>query len=148
MTKDVLISIIGLHYDTASGAMPEEENEPIEVITPAIYYLKNERHYVLYDEVVEGISGGIRNKVKIIPGELLEITKTGLTNTKMTFEKGKIHMSEYATPYGELLVGVYTKKLTFQEEEQLIKTYVSYTLDINGEKVADCEITIKIRAKG
>ena len=49
MTKDVLISISGLHFGT------EEENgegEPVEIITPAVYYLKNDRYYVLYDEVV------------------------------------------------------------------------------------------------
>lgn len=39
MKKDVLISITGLHYGdwNADG----EEAEPIEVITPATYYLKN-----------------------------------------------------------------------------------------------------------
>ena len=49
MTKDVLIIISGLHFGT------EEENgegEPVAIITPAVYYLKNDRHYVLYDEVM------------------------------------------------------------------------------------------------
>ena len=31
MTKDVLLSISGLHYDV-TGMVQEEENEPIEVI--------------------------------------------------------------------------------------------------------------------
>ena len=53
MTKDVLLSISGLHYDVA-GVTEEDENEPIEVITPAAYYFKNGKHYVIYDEVVEG----------------------------------------------------------------------------------------------
>ena len=30
-----------------------EESEPIEVITPASYYLKNGKHYVIHEEVVE-----------------------------------------------------------------------------------------------
>ena len=40
MTKDVLISISGLHYSV------DEENgaEPLEVITPASYYFKNGKH--------------------------------------------------------------------------------------------------------
>ena len=46
MTKDVLLSISGLHYDV-TGMVQEEENEPIEVITPAAYYYKNGKHYVI-----------------------------------------------------------------------------------------------------
>ena len=49
MTKEVLLTISGLHYDSLPD---EDENEPIEVITPATYYLKNVKHYVIYDEMV------------------------------------------------------------------------------------------------
>ena len=43
MTKDVLVSISGLHQDAISD-LPDEENEPIEVVTPASYYCKNGKH--------------------------------------------------------------------------------------------------------
>ena len=57
MTKDVLLSISGLHQDvTGIEAQGDEPgNEPIEVIAPANYYEKNGKHYVIYDELVEGI---------------------------------------------------------------------------------------------
>ena len=59
MTKDVLLSISGLHQDvTGIEAQGDEPgNEPIEVIAPANYYEKNGKHYVIYDELVEGIPG-------------------------------------------------------------------------------------------
>lgn len=149
MTKEVLISITGLHYEVVPGEEMTEETEPIEVITPATYYFKNGKHYILYDEIVEGIPGCIKNKVRVSPEEgILELTKSGITRTNMTFEKGKIHMSQYNTPYGELLMGIYTKEMQCHEEERLIKIDASYALDINGEKVADCEIGIRVRAKG
>ena len=56
MTKEVLLTISGLHYDTFPGE-EYNESEPIEVITPATYYLKNGKHYVVYDEMVEGMPG-------------------------------------------------------------------------------------------
>ena len=96
MTKDVLLSISGLHYDVA-GVTEEDENEPIEVITPAAYYFKNGKHYVIYDEVVEGMPGTIKNKIRIAEDGKLEIMKSGLANTHMIFEKGKINMTEYET---------------------------------------------------
>ena len=148
MTKEVLLTISGLHYE----AIPEEEaiqedDEPIEVITPATYYQKNGKHYVIYDEVVEGLPGTIRNKIRIAEDKgMLEIMKSGLADTKLVFEKDKINMTQYATPFGEMLVGVYTKDMQIDVEEKNIDVCVNYTLDINSEKVADCDIRMNIRA--
>ena len=42
MTKDVLVSISGMHEEiVAVTPEVEDENEAIEVVTPATYYLKN-----------------------------------------------------------------------------------------------------------
>ena len=102
MTKEVLLTISGLHYET-TGLVDEDENEnePIEVITPATYYLKNGKHYVVYDEVVEGMPGSIKNKIRVDEEGKLEIMKSGISNTHMVFEKDKINITQYNTPYGE-----------------------------------------------
>lgn len=145
MTKEVLLTISGLHYDTFPGE-EYDENEPIEVITPATYYLKNGKHYVIYDEMVEGMPGTIQNKIRIAGNNLLEIKKSGLANTKMVFEKDKINMTQYETPYGELMIGIFTKNMLVDVTEKNIDIRVNYELDINSEKVADCDIKMNIRA--
>ena len=66
MTQDVLLTISGLHDMVFADPEENEENEPIEVITPASYYWKNGKHYILYDEVMEGIPGVVKNKIKIV----------------------------------------------------------------------------------
>ena len=147
MTKEVLLSIVGLHYDTFAQEA-EEETEPIEVITPAMYFLKNNKHYIVYDEFVEGMIGTIKTKIKITGDTMMEIMKSGITNTHMTFEKDKIHMTDYATPYGELLVGTYTKDMKVDVTEDVINVSIAYTLDANGEKVADCNIVVNVKANG
>ena len=144
--KYVLLTISGLHYDAFPGQ--EDESEPIEVITPAVYYYKNNKHYVIYDEVVEGMAGVIKNKIRFTEDGLLEIMKSGISNTHMVFEKGKINMTEYETPYGELMVGVYTNGMTMDVQEHNIDIHVGYALDINSEKVADCNIVMNIRSNG
>lgn len=146
MTKEVLLTISGLHYDAFTGS-EDEENEPIEVITPATYYYKNGKHYILYDEVVEGLPGSIKNKVRISETGVLEIMKSGLSNLHMIFEKDKINMTQYDTPYGEILVGVYTKDMRVDVSEEEMDIRISYVLDINGEKVADSEIVMGVRSK-
>ena len=132
MTKDVLLSISGLHYDMTGTIEDNEDNEPIEVITPATYYLKNGKHYVVYDEVVEGMPGTIKNKVRITEDQKLEIMKSGVSNAHMVFEKDKINMTQYETPYGELMLGVHTKDMKVIVTENLIEVRVNYALDINS----------------
>ncbi len=144
MTKDVILTISGLHYDVSMEQ--DDQNEPLEVITPASYYLKNEKHYIVYDEIVEGIPGTIKNKIRITGDSILEIMKSGISNTHMVFEKDKIHMTQYETPYGEFMVGTYTRDMKVTENENRMDVYVNYVLDINGEEAADCNIKIKIRA--
>ena len=51
MTKDIILTISGLH------ATDGETDDPVEIITPGQYFLKNGKHFVVYDEVMEGIEG-------------------------------------------------------------------------------------------
>ena len=141
MTKDVLVTISGLQIMSMA-----EDSEPVEVITAGDYYKKNNKHYVIYDELVEGIPGTIKNKVRILDDQKVEIIKSGITNTHMVFEKDKINMTQYETPYGEMMIGVFTKDIQFEEQDEKITVHVNYALDINGDPVADCNIDIKITA--
>ena len=135
MTKDVLITISGLHYEE-NIMTGEEETEPIEVISPATYYFKNGKHYILYEEPVEGMSGTIRNKIKIKEDGFLEVIKSGATNTHMLFEKDKLN-----------IVVTHTKEFHVNVTENQIEVYIRYALDISGDKIADCEIRVKVEAK-
>ena len=142
MTKEILLSISGLH-------MLEEEDGNVEVVTAGDYYNRNGKHYILYDEVVEGLSGHISNRIKI-SGDSVEVTKKGLTNTQLIFEKGKKHTTRYQTPYGILNLGVLTRDVQVREEDALIGVKVEYILEVNAQHLAECtiEMQVKPRAAG
>lgn len=146
MTQDVLLTISGLHMLEAMED-GEESNEPIEVITPASYYWKNGKHFILFDEVVEGIPGVTKNKIKIIGDTALEITKSGITNAHMVFEKNKNNLTFYDTPFGQIEVGIHTRDMCVDVREDRIDVNVEYGLDVNHEAMADCRITMNIRPK-
>lgn len=147
MTKDVLVSISGLHMDALSG-MLNGDDEAIEVVTPGNYYCKNGKHYVIYDEVMEGMHGTIKNRIKITGTDSVEIMKTGLSNTHMVFERNKKNITYYQTPYGQMLIGVKTRNMEINVTEENIDVSVDYELDINYEPLADCKIKMEIYAKG
>ena len=130
MTKDVLVSISGKHIgivsqsDEVIEAVGTDDDE-IEVVTPASYYCRNGKHYIIYDEVMEGMSGSIKNKIKISGPDSLEIMKTGISNSHMVFEKNKKNLTYYRTPYGQMLVGVNTRDMHISVKEDKIDVLVT-----------------------
>ncbi len=141
MTKDVLLAIKGLQFDGS------EEDTEIETVTSAEYYKKNNSHYVIYEEAFEGFEGTTKNILKFKDNSL-DLTKKGLVNVHMIFEENKKNMTNYSTPYGDILIGIDASKIRMQEEEEKIHLDVEYALEINYEHLADCHISIGIQAKG
>ena len=142
MTKDVFLSITGLQFT----AQEEGDAQAVEVITPGDYYKKNDKHYVMYDEVMEGFEGTTRNLIKVGP-DFLDITKKGVTNVHMIFEKNKKNVTYYYTPFGSNLIGIDAKQVEVAETEENIDIRVNYDLEINYEFLANCNITLNIKAK-
>ncbi|MEG0963326.1 MAG: DUF1934 domain-containing protein [Lachnospiraceae bacterium] len=142
MTKNVLLTISGLQF----AAQGEEEAEPVEVVTAGDYYKKNGKHYILYDEVMEGFDGNTKNIIKLTE-ECLDITKKGISNVHMIFEKHKKNVSYYYTPFGSLLIGIDAQSVQIQETDDNIDVKVQYNLEVNYEHLADCSITVNIKSK-
>ena len=140
MTKEVLVTIRGLQ------AGPDSDGEPIEMITTGEYFYKNNKHYILYEEVMEGETATNKNRIKIAPG-YMELTKSGLVSVHMMFEENHKNVTHYTTPYGTLLMGIDAKKVEICETENEIDIDVNYALELNEEHAADCDIHITVRSK-
>ncbi len=141
MTKDVLVSVRGIHTTEADG-----ETGNVEVITAGTYYYKNNKHYVIYDELVEGYDKSIRSTIRIGDGTV-DVIKNGPAKAHMVFEENKTNVSCYATPFGQMMVGVSTNTIEVEENPDRIAAVVDYTLDINYEKMTSCRISIDIQSK-
>lgn len=140
MTKDVLLAIRGLQFDV------DNDESKVETINPAQYYMKNDNHYVIYDEITEGFSESTKNIIKF-KEHSMDLTKRGLVNVHMVFEENKKNMTSYSTPYGNILIGIDAKKVSCKEEEEHIRVDVEYALEVNYEHLADCKIRMNIRSR-
>lgn len=141
MTKEVLLTLQGLQFDQR-----EENSDKIEMVTVGDYYKKNDRHYVIYEEVTEGFECPTKNRLKFSE-QMVELTRNGLVNVHMVFQENKKNLSNYNTPFGQILVGIDTKRITIDEKEDTIVVDVDYALDINYEFLSGCHIKIDIRSK-
>ncbi len=141
MTKEVLLSLQGLQFDAVSA-----DGDKIETITPAEYYKRNDSHYVIFEEAMEGFHEKTKNVIKFKENSL-DLTKKGLVNVHMIFEENKKNMTNYATPYGNILIGIDARSVRLKEKEERIEVDVDYALEVNYEHFADCKIKMDIRAK-
>lgn len=141
MEKEVLIALKGLQF-----ALDEEGANALETITPAEYYKRNDSHYVIFEELMEGFTDTTKNVIKFRDSQL-EVTKKGLVNVHMVFEENRKNMTSYATPFGNILIGIDTDEVEIREDEDRIQVNVAYTLEANYEHMADCKIEMSIRPR-
>ena len=144
MTKEVLIHMKGLQN---MPDMQGQENEPLELITAGEYYFRNNTHYFLYDEMMEGFTEPTHNMIKIRPG-LMEVRKRGVVNVHMIFEKDKKNVAFYKTPLGTLEMDITATRVMMAETEQWLDIQAEYALGVNGNAVADCVMQIRVTPKG
>lgn len=141
MTKDVFLSISGLQF-----GQDEEDTEKIETVLTGTYYEKGGRHYVLYEEIMEGFTKPLKNTIKFCAG-FMELNRSGPVNVHMVFEENKKTMTSYQTPYGAILLGIDTKKIHITQTCDSMLVDVDYRLDMDGSYLADCNLAINIRSK-
>ncbi|MCD7724615.1 MAG: DUF1934 domain-containing protein [Clostridiales bacterium] len=141
MMKEVLLTMQGLQFDQRL-----ENADKIETVTVGDYYKKNNKHYVIYEEVTEGFTQATKNRLKFSEG-ILELTRNGLVNVHMVFQENKKNMTSYNTPFGQILIGIDTRKIQIEEKEEDIVVEVDYALDVNYEFLSDCHIKIHICSK-
>lgn len=142
MTKDVLVSIKGLQFESGS-------DEAVESISSGEYYFRNGKHYALYEEVLEESEGSgeiVKNTVKISKDQV-EIQKKGGSNVHMLFKENQRCTTYYRMPFGQLMISIFTNQIKIEEKNELIEVKLYYDLEINQSFVSNCELTLLIIAK-
>lgn len=141
MNREVELVLSGLH--DAEGA---SDKDAVETAQTAQYFKRNDSHYLLYEEDLEGFDGTCKSRIKF-RDNLLELTRQGAVEMHMIFEENKRHMIPYNTPYGQLMLGIETSRVLVEEQEDQIHVTVEYTLDHEGEPLSESCLKIHIREK-
>ena len=92
MNREVELVLSGLH--DAEGA---SDKDAVETAQTAQYFKRNDSHYLLYEEDIEGFDGTCKSRIKF-RDNLLELTRQGAVEMHMIFEENKRHVVPYNTP--------------------------------------------------
>ena len=138
MTQKVLLTLRGMQFDQSG-----ENADRISTAANGDYYKKNNKHYVIYEELTEGFDQPTKNRLKF-SGDMVELSRSGSVNVHMVFQVNKKNLTNYNTPFGQILMGINTKKIQIQEQENHITLEVEYSLYVSDEFLSDCHMQIDI----
>lgn len=136
MNNEVVIKISGLQKLNETG-------DDVEFLAAGKYYKKNNRHYLLYEDIDEEFDKLTKNTIKF-DNDWVEVTRKGVVGSKLVFRKGENNQSIYNTPFGDMLMEVYTKDIAMEELENNINLKIEYTLTVNSAKLSDNSISINV----
>lgn len=139
MDEKYIISIKGMQeYNN------EDENTDVSLTTEADFEQQDGVYFIDYEESeITGLEG---TKTSIEIGKnYVSLLRNGSVNTQMLFMKDRKTSSYYNTPYGDLMIGIYTDNLDINVNGSGGKVNVDYYLDINNSRTSKNNFEIEIR---
>lgn len=130
---------------TLTGRQRDEAGQEtvIKSSFPADYYEKSGSCYILYEEPAQDSGTVTRSAIKL-KGSVLEMTRRGEIHSRMIFEAGKSHLTDYFTPYGTLRMEILTKALEISRRDNGLEAVLDYTLYLDGQFLSDCKLTVSM----
>lgn len=137
-SKTVMISILGLQeYENA-------DPDSIELtITGKLTRTAHGYHLSYQESELTGMEG-THTSFEISPSHVV-LTRTGLMNSEMVFERGVRHLSLYKTPYGNFEIGVATRHIHSTIDENGGELEVNYAIDIDHQLAGENRFSLKVR---
>ena len=124
MGKEVVISIKGIQkYE---GALPDV----VELVTEGRLAREGESYTLSYQESeLTGLEGTLTT-IQVDGGQVT-LLRVGEFNSQLVFQEGRRHLSVYNTPYGAMSVGVHTRHLLAELNDQGGDIEVDYDIEVD-----------------
>lgn len=139
MKKDVLITLKSIYNDG-------NDNTETELITDGVFSPVKGGFRITYNETEVTGFAGEQTEITALGDDVVSIVRTGVSGTNLVIEKSRKHHCHYGTPYGDLMIGVYTKDIKNDLDSDGGNLYLRYTIDVNSSFVSDNEIYLNISA--
>jgi len=121
-----------------------EDPEVMEFMTEGKHYIKNGAHYIVYEESELSGMKGCMTTLKLEENKI-KMKRFGDANSELMFEKGKRHVSDYVTPYGNFKLTIRTSQLEWGiDDSSKGKIYIKYDLSMQSVLESANEMEIEI----
>lgn len=141
MEKEVVISIKGMQ--SYEGVLPDV----IELVTEGRLARDGTGYTLSYQESeLTGLDGTLTTIQ--VDGEQVTLIRVGEFNSQLVFQEGRRHLSVYNTPYGAMEIGVHTRHLLAELNDQGGDIEVDYSVEVDHALAGRNIFRINVRDKG
>ena len=139
MENNVIISIQG------KQSFQAQEDDTIELVTEGCLEPDGDEGYTLtYQESqLTGLEGTLTT-FQVEP-DCITLMRVGEFNAQMVFQEGRRHLSMYNTPYGAMAIGVNTRHLLADLNDQGGDIEIDYAIEIDHAIAGRNVFQIKVK---
>ena len=83
--------------------------------------------------------------LKITPNHAITLMRNNTNRTNLILEEGKRHLCQYGTQFGSMMLGVFTKLVKIDLNDQGGSLQANYTLDLDTNLASENEIIITVK---
>lgn len=137
--KEVLLEIVGTQRI-------DRQRDKLEMTTVGTLE-ENDRNYIIkYKEEQEPPCAPVDVCVTVSKTEdLVEMTRSGASESCLIIERSKRNLCHYATDYGDILMGISGHSIDVHSEEEKGSFYFSYDIDFNGALASKNEVKLSYK---
>lgn len=136
--ENATISLVSTQTD---GKLSDQS----EIITKGYFEKKDDRYIISYKETeATGFEGAV-TELSVYGDKKVVMNRTGEYTSNLIIETGKKHFCQYGTPYGMITVGVNSKEINSQLDENGGKVNFKYVIDVNSSYVGDFDVSIDVK---
>lgn len=139
MIKDALISIKGTQ---GLG----DDTDTIEFMTDGRFGINNGEYFISYDESAMLDTGEeVKTHLYLKPDNSVILQRNGAVKSKILIEEGKRNTCFYATPHGNLTIGVFGDTVKHNLSVFGGEITLKYTLDTDLKLLSENTVNISVR---
>lgn len=126
----------------------QEEPEVMELMTEGAMTLAEDGEITLtYQESeLTGMEGTTTSFS--IRDDTVTLTRTGLINSQMVFQRGRRNSSLYETPWGMMQVDVFTNRLVYRLDGRGGILEIKFSISVDHQVTGENQFKIRIRESG
>lgn len=135
------------------GAMTQEgEREEVETLSDGLLRKEGDRLELGYREITESDDGEVKVKIQFTKTGIgneaeCRILKEGPVCSDMLFIKDMQTQCRYITPFGEMILEIFTDSVEMTEDEGNLSAKLYYRLSSQGMPISEAEVLISAKRK-
>lgn len=118
-----------------------------ELMTEGVMALEGDEITLTYQETeLTGMEG--TTTAFSIRDDTVALTRTGLINSQLVFQRGRRNSSLYETPWGTMQVDVFTNRLVYQLDSRGGVLEIKFSISVDHQVTGENQFKIRVRESG